>query len=327
MQHGPQTISFVVPVRNGASHLPRCLRSIRNAGHTLNGPEIVVVDNGSTDDSAALAAGHGARVVAGADLRVGGLRNAGVRASSGAILAFVDADHEIAPDWIARCQAALAADRVGAAGRLYDGPQPGTWVQRAYACLREHPPASRDVEWLGAGNLAVWRHVFEAVGGFDESVEACEDVDLCRAIRAHGWRVVSEPGMRSVHHGDPATLGAVFRGERWRARDNLRVSLRGRPSLRSAWSVLMPLVTLGLLAVAAATTAAAAWLGPWPAAICMGSLAAIVILRAALMIGRGRVGAPTGWLACVLVAATYEFARAVSPVLKTSHAARARGVT
>lgn len=328
MQRSAPTLSFVIPVRNGASHLARCLRSIHAAGDGLSDIEIVVVDNGSTDESAAVAAGFGARVVAaGSQLRVGGLRNAGVQTSSGAILAFVDADHEIATDWIGRCRSALSADGVGAAGRMYDAPRPGTWVQRAYGCLRDHSPVARDVEWLGAGNLAVWRHVFDAVGGFDESVEACEDVDLCRTIRERGWRVVSEPGMRSVHHGDPATLGAVFLGERWRARDNLRVSLRGRPSLRSAWSVLLPLATLALLAVAAVTTATAGWLGPWPAAASFISLAAIVMLRATVMIRRGRVGAPAGWLACAVVAATYECARAVSPVLKTSHAARAREVT
>lgn len=326
MQPGAQDICFVIPVRNGATLLPRCLRSIQTAGAGRGGVEIVVVDNGSTDDSAAVASRHGARVVGGAGLRVGALRNAGARATSAPLLAFVDADHELAPGWIDRCRAALSAHGVGAAGRQYDAPHPGTWVQRAYACLREHSPAPRDVEWLGAGNLAVWRHVFEAVGGFDESLEACEDVDLCRVIRLRGWRVVSEPGMRSIHHGDPATLGAVFRGERWRARDNLRVSLRGRPSWRSAWSVVMPLATLTLLAAAVAATAAVPWLGPWPAAVSVLSLSAVVLLRAGVMIARGGVETAGGWLGCVAVAATYECARAVSPIMKATHASRARGV-
>lgn len=319
------TISFVIPVRNAAGHLARCLESIQRASAGLAGVEIVVVDNGSTDGSADVAARAGARVLLRPGLRVGAVRNAGVRATTGAIVAFVDADHEIAATWIAACRAALAQDGAGAVGRLCDPPTPATWVQRAYACLRDAAGDQRDVAWLGAGNLAVWRHVFDGAGGFDESVEACEDVDLCRAIRERGWRIVTEPKMRSIHHGDPATLAAVFRGERWRGRDNLRVSLRERLTVRSVSGLMQPVVTLALLAAAIAAAVSVPWWGPWPAAAAVAALGAVVALRTAVMVRRGRVRSVWRGLECAAVAAAYETARAVSLVLKGSHATRARG--
>lgn len=319
------TISFIIPVRNAAAHLGRCLESIHCASTGMAGVEIVVVDNGSTDGSADVAARHGARALVEPGLRVGAVRNTGVQAATGAIMAFVDADHEIAVEWITACRAALSQPGVGAVGRLCDPPAPGTWVQRAYACLRDAAGEQRDVTWLGAGNLAVWRHVFDAAGGFDESVEACEDVDLCRAIRERGWRIVAEPKMRSIHHGDPATLSAVFRGERWRGRDNLRVSLRERLTVRSVYGLLQPLVTLALLAAAATSAVAAPWWGPWPAAATGAALAVVVAVRTAVMVKRGGVRTVSRALECAAVAAAYEAGRALSLVLKGSHATRARG--
>lgn len=319
------TISFVIPVRNAAGLLERCLASIQRASAGLSGVETIVVDNGSSDGSADVAARAGARVLVRPGLRVGALRNEGVRVAAGAIVAFVDADHEIAATWIAACRAALAQDGAAAVGRLCDPPTPGTWVQRAYACLRDAAGEPRDVAWLGAGNLAVWRHVFDDAGGFDESVEACEDVDLCRAIRERGWRIVTEPRMRSIHHGDPATLAAVFRGERWRGRDNLRVSFRERLTVRSVSGLLQPLVTLALLAAAIAAALSAPWWGPWPTVVAVAALGAVVALRTAVMVRRGRVRTVWRGLECAAVAAAYETARAVSLVLKGSHGTRARG--
>ena len=78
-----------------------------------------------------------------------------------------------------------------------------------------------------SGNLAVKRTAFQAIGGFDAALEACEDVDFCQRLRRAGWRLVGDERLESVHLGDPPTLAALFRAERWRGRDNLRVSLRG----------------------------------------------------------------------------------------------------
>jgi GT2 family glycosyltransferase len=119
-----------------------------------------------------------------------------------------------------------------------------------YDSMRDHVEAPVETRWLGAGNLVVRRSAFEDIGGFDETLEACEDVDLCRArLRSSGARLINTPRMVNRHFGDPATLRALFKGELWRGRDNLRVSLRGPVSWRDLPSVVVPVLWLVVTAL------------------------------------------------------------------------------
>ena len=317
-------ISFVIPVRNGAADLPRCLSSIAANVQSAGGVEIVVVDNGSSDGSGEIARRLGARVIDGPDLRVGACRNAGAAASRGAILAFIDADNEIAPGWLRACTRRFEEHGVGVTGFPYAAPAGATWVQRMYDTLRAKATDRRDVDWLGAGNLAVRRAVFEQVGGFDERLEACEDVQLCQSVRGAGYRVVSEPGMESVHHGDPGTLSDLFFGELWRGRDNVRVSLRGPLTLRTVPSVLMPIAGLGCLALVMIGVLSWPWLGATLAAIGLLGLVTIAMLKTLVIVARGRLTRPLQWVQAFGVAATYEIARALSLVSTATHRTRVR---
>lgn len=317
-------ISFVIPVRNGAADLSRCLSSIAANVPSAGGVEIVVVDNGSADGSGEIARLSGARVIDRPDVRVGACRNAGAAASRGAILAFIDADNEIASGWLHACARTFKEEGVGAAGFPYRAPADATWVQRMYDTLRAKATDRRDVDWLGAGNLAVRRAVFEQVGGFDERLEACEDVQLCQSVRGAGYRVISEPGMESVHHGDPETLSALFFGELWRGRDNVRVSLRGPLTIRTVPSVLMPIAGLGSLALLTIGLLSWPWLGGTLAAIGMVGLVTIALLKTLVIIARGRLTHPLQWAQAFGVAATYEIARALSLVSTATHRTRVR---
>jgi hypothetical protein len=320
------TISFIIPVRNDAERLGRCLATIRANTYPARLVEIVVVDNDSTDGSADMACRSGAKVV-----RVGGhivseLRNQGVLASSGDFLAFVDADHAIGPDWIVSAVATLTANiNAGAVGALCAAPRDGTWVQRSYDLLRRRQPGVRDVEWLGSGNMVVRRQAFETVGGFDRTLHACEDVDLCSRLRAKGYRVIQDSRLHNVHFGDPATVAAVFRGELWRGRDNLRVSLRGRVTLRGLPSVALPIIDLGLLVLIMLGIASRSQFGMTVAALAAGGILAAAVARACRMM------APlerTTMLECgqaLVVALTYDLARAISIVRPGGHDARRNG--
>jgi hypothetical protein len=314
-------ISFVIPVRNDADRLRRCLDSITRSGRDLNGLEIdiVVADSGSTDESAAVARAAGAQVILCPGARIGEQRNRGAAQTSGAILAFVDADHEIAPTWVATAVAILTDPEVTAAGAPYSPPRAANWVQRAYDGLRRHPVRPEVVEWLASGNLAVRRSSFVAAGGFDESLETCEDVDLSRKLRATGGRLVADERLASVHHGDPGTLGSVFLGELWRGRDNLRVSLRPPVSARTLVSAAIPVATLGTIVagLAGACVSGTTW-GRDVAALAAVGLIAIVAARAV----RIRRGADTGGFAALAVAAAYELGRACAIAGRSAYSRR-----
>src|SRR6185295_19962982 len=103
-----------------------------------------------------------------------------------------DADHEIDPAWLASAIDAMQQAGVAAVGAPYDSPPNATWVQRAYDGLRTRSVQPCDVEWLGSGNLVVRRDVFAELGGFDTTLDTCEDVDFCRRVRERGYRLISD---------------------------------------------------------------------------------------------------------------------------------------
>jgi hypothetical protein len=314
-------ISFIIPVKNDSKRLKSSLTAIAANARPGISIEIVVADNGSTDDSAEVAASAGARVLRLPALGVSELRNRAAEASTGELLAFVDADNVVAPGWIASALDVMADDKTGAAGALCSAPADGTWVQAAYDALRGRTVGKTDASWLGSGNLAVRRVAFEAVHGFDATLEACEDVDMCQRLRSTGWKIVGDERMASVHLGDPPTLGALFRGERWRGRDNLKVSLRGTMSLRDLPSVLIPVLDL-------AAAGAIVWgLVTWPIAgrpAMYTALAGFAIIAgfAALRVLRRLISGalPFGAIARTFaVAVTYDVARAVAIIWPGPH--------
>jgi hypothetical protein len=320
-------ISFVVPVRNDGERLRRCLRSIGRtaAAHPAARVEIIVADNGSTDNSADVARREGATVLNLSGARLGELRNRAAASAQGDILAFIDADHEIDGRWLTGAIDALADTGAGAVGAPYRAPTPATWVQRFYDRLRRHPARQEVVEWLGSGNMAIRRAVFEEAGGFDTSLETCEDVDLCRNLRARGYRVLSDERMRTVHHGDPSTLREVFYGELWRGRDNVRVSLRAPRSPRTIASAVVPVVSLAAIGVGVAGVLTRSAFGLALAAPALVFLMLVVLVRAALM-SRRISELPQA----VAVAAAYDAGRALALAGRFGHdrrrAQHARGV-
>jgi GT2 family glycosyltransferase len=316
-------VSFIVPVRDDAVRLRRCLDSIaRNRG--LIPIEILVADNGSTDRSVEVARQAGARVLRLPGMRVAAVRNAAAAAAYGDILAFVDADHEIDAAWVASAVDALRQPGVGAVGAAYDAPADGTWVQRAYDALRRHAHQPGDVDWLASGNLAVWRSTFESLRGFDTTLETCEDVDLCQRLRIQGHRLIEDPRLRSIHHGDPASLKALFLGELWRGRDNIRASFRRNIRLREIPSVAIPITDLILLVGAAIGIATFSPAGLAASAAATVPVLGFSLLRASIMSHRRRTANLLGFVQSMAVATVYDVSRALALVARPGHQVRRR---
>jgi hypothetical protein len=320
---GAPVLSFIIPVRDDAARLRTCLQSIAaSAVGTLL--EVVVVDNGSADASADVATMLGATVVRRPHASVAALRNAGAAVATGDFLAFVDADHAIGASWVRDAISAFATSEIAAAGSLCRAPADGTWVQKAYDRLRARGSGVRIVDWLGSGNLVVRRDVFDAVEGFDASLATCEDVDLCRRIRARGLLVVDDDRLVNIHFGDPATLSAVVRGERWRGRDNLRVSFRDRVTWRGAPSTSMPLIDLLLMAAAMAGIGSMTAAGVRAALLAVGGFVLLAAIRPARALAR-RGGGLLAFVQTLAVSCAYDLGRALALVLPDGYRARRAG--
>ncbi|MER5195681.1 mycofactocin biosynthesis glycosyltransferase MftF [Streptomyces sp. NPDC002755] len=196
--------TVVVPVRDRPRQLDRLLRSI---GTDIS---VIVVDDASRRpaDVAAVAAGHGARLVAlAANTGPAGARNAGLRLVTTPYVVFADSDIVLDPETVPTLLRHFADPLVAlAVPRITGLPAPATtWIERyenarSSLDLGAHPAPVRPgtpVSWASSACLVA--RVDALAEGFDERLRVGEDVDLCWRLIAAGRRVRYEPAVRAAH--------------------------------------------------------------------------------------------------------------------------------
>jgi hypothetical protein len=146
------------------------------------------------------------------------------------------------------------------------------------------------VDWLGGGNLFLRKADFDRLGGFDESLVAAEDVDLCVRLAEAGGRVVADPRISNIHHGEPATLWQFCRKEFWRGSSGIRAFFAHGMPLHELPSLLFPLyhllAVLGVVVAAIAVACGASWLWLVLAAGLLGLPAVLLGVKTALQVRR-----------------------------------------
>ncbi len=187
--------------RSGAAAAPAGVsgRGAARVQRRPDGVELIVADNGSTDDTVAIASAHGCRVVSTTIRRIGAVRNAGAAAARGAIVAFIDADSQVHPDTFNQIAAWLRPAR---RHRRRDGRDDGAVVDADRPDLRD---ASIPIVWATNFDIGVVfcrRADFEAIGGYDESMKFAEDVRFLYDLRRLGRARGSPPGPRARGEGD-----------------------------------------------------------------------------------------------------------------------------
>ncbi len=216
--------SVIIPSYNGMAHLPVCLASLR--AQTYAPFEVILVDNGSTDETVAYVVREfpEMRIVQlpRNEVFVGAV-NAGIRAARGEFIVLLNNDTEAEPDWLAELLAALRAEpQAGMAAskmRLFD--RRDTLHNAGDGFGRDGLPLNRGVWETDKGQFDGDRFVFAACGGagayrktmldqiglFDEDLVAyCEDVDLGWRAQLAGYRCVYAP-RAVVYHKLSATGG------------------------------------------------------------------------------------------------------------------------
>lgn len=272
-------LSVIVPVRDGGEAFARCLSALRRSRGA--GTELIVVDDGSADDSAARAEAAGARLLSTSGAQgPGAARNLGARSARGEWLLFVDADCEVGTDTLAvAASAARDGDADAIFGSYDDAPAASGLVAR-YKNLYHHymhqsAGATARSFWAGCG--AVRRDAFLAVGGFDARRyprPSIEDIELGYRLSDAGYRVRFRPDL-TVKHLKAWTLAGLVRSdvldrgvpwtelmlERGGIPDELNVRRRERVSVVAAWLLIAALAAAPWRPVALLPAgAAAAWL-------------------------------------------------------------------
>lgn len=181
-------ISFIVPAYNEEQCLAETLDALHAAARELGEAyEIVVADDGSTDQTAAIAVHKGAVLVSVTNRQIAATRNAGARAANGDLLIFVDADTVVNASVVRGAVQALRHGAVGGgAGMRFDEPVP----PYARFLLRF---IMRVFRWAGLAAgcfLFCTRSAFSAVGGFDENYFGAEELVMSRALKRQGKFVV-----------------------------------------------------------------------------------------------------------------------------------------
>lgn len=198
-------ISVIVPAHNCPRTLRACLAGLMATGCAE--AEIIVVDDASTDDTAAVAWECGARVLCSPrQSGPGGARNFGAREAAGEIVFFVDADVVLHPDMLRRVlQMFDAHPGIAAMFGSYDMRPVAPGAVSQYRNLLHHfvhqqGNSEASTFWGGCG--AIRRSVFFDIGGFDEQKFPCpsiEDIELGYRLRSAGHRILLDKQLLGTH--------------------------------------------------------------------------------------------------------------------------------
>ncbi len=194
-------LSIIIPAFNEADYLPATLDSIRLASDYLRDRadvdvEVIVVDNNSTDDTAAIAEAMGATVVGEPVQGIGRARNRGASVAGGDVLVFVDADVTV-PVTLLEVVHEAVSDPVCIGGGVDVEYRPRRLVIRLYLrCWRQ---LARLTGMVQGATQFCRMSAFKAVGGYDENVWIGEDVDFLWSLKklargtGHSVHVVRTP--------------------------------------------------------------------------------------------------------------------------------------
>ncbi len=229
-------LSVIVPCFNAADTIGVQLEAL--AAQQWPEPwEIIISDNGSTDNALAVVEQYrerlpNLRIVNASDKRgAAHAKNVGARAAMGDALVFCDADDEVAPGWLSAIGTALR-EHDFVASRFDPNKLNAPWIPRAVHCpqqdglqLYKYPPF---LPHAGGCGLGVKRSVYEAVGGFDETILVLDDTDFCFKVQLLG-NTLHFVQNAVIHIRYRPTLAGMYHQARMWGKQNVLVYKKYRP--------------------------------------------------------------------------------------------------
>ena len=267
--------TVVIPAYNAAATLPACLSALQR--QTQPADEIIVVDDGSLDDTARVALRLGATVSRQAHQGPAAARNLGIQFARGEIVLFTDADCEPAPDWVEQMVQPLADPAVSGVKGVYRTRQRQVVARLAQCEFAERYDLlgrAPTIDFVDSHAAAFRTSALRQVGGFDPAFIGNEDVDLSYRLAQAGYTLVFNR-RAAVYHQHPATWSRYLRLKVTRGYWRMMVyRLHPGKALRDSYTPQMLKVQV-LLIFLGVPTAAGMVIWPalgWVAACCLAGL-------------------------------------------------------
>jgi len=215
--------TVIIPTFNRSDVLQRTLARLGLVEHPPERWEVVIVDDGSTDDTEAVAARwiesqrFAARILRQANAGPASARNRGAAAARGRFLLFIDNDIAVPADFVRRhCEALAAQPRSLVGGRVVHSERLrltpfGRYRDSVWEQFHRSHPSDRISETTGVTgqNLSIAAADFRSLGGFDEQLPGVlADVDLCLKMRQAGLLIVYTP-FATLQRGEAEMAGPV----------------------------------------------------------------------------------------------------------------------
>jgi len=203
-------VSVVVAAHNAARTLDDCLQSLTCLRYPVY--EVIVVDDGSTDGTGKIAARYPFRLITTPNRGVSAARNEGLRAATGAIVAYIDSDAKADPDWLSYIATTYLTSDVAGAGGPNLVPPEDNWIAK---CVYRSPGGPTQVmfddtyaEHIPGCNMTFLKSALDDIGGFDPIFTAAgDDVDICWRLIERGYRIGFNPSAVVWHHRRRAVKG------------------------------------------------------------------------------------------------------------------------
>jgi glycosyltransferase involved in cell wall biosynthesis len=176
-------ISIIIPAHNEEKYIARCLESIRTAESRIDLPvEKIVVLNRCTDRTEDIAREFGAEVLAENEKNLSRIRNAGCRVSSGDVLVTIDADSWMSPNMLREVLHHLQTEKYIGGGVRIKPERISIGIVFSLLIVAPYMLKAR----ISAGMFWLYKHVFDAVGGFEEQYISVEDYHFALKLKQYG---------------------------------------------------------------------------------------------------------------------------------------------
>jgi glycosyltransferase involved in cell wall biosynthesis len=197
-------VSVVIPAYNAESTIGQAVeQSFAQARQPLE-IEVIVVDDGSKDDTAKVAESAGATVIRQENAGPAAARNRGWESATGQVICFTDSDCIPVADWLENLLEGFNESQVGAVAGSYEIANTNSWLARWVhrEIVERHRKMPGFIRAFGSYNLAIPRYVLRATGGFNPTYRQAsgEDNDFSYRIIKEGWRIAFRPQAKVAHY-------------------------------------------------------------------------------------------------------------------------------